>query len=424
MWSLFVTVLQLFCRLIHTKFRSLTLLSAKQEILKSLDPLTIASGLIDEIREDVRESIQDAKNKEQTADAKTEGKPADEEENYSKKDEDAVDYSDESEMADDQTSEDDIKFKEALSELVFKMPTAPISKPPSSAQQQQKKKLDEDDDYDSSDNDTRPTTSDKAVADSKTRPATQPKSSTAARPETDKADPTDTATTDDEASKEAAASAANKKRLDTPLAEMLPSKYADVSVTNLFPEFRPNKTLRFSRLFGAAKQSLLPNPWKSVKNKKRKKKRTISENAKENEAGKEADDGAVVPFDESAAKQSKQSTEDTPFQLKFGETNPGEVEEDQEEMLKRPLECKNFLNSGDDPSGDFAQKVAHWRSSGPSSYWYCNMFGPEASKIFDFGFKKRQQQPDEESEENSSSEEIEDDKSDHSLEDCFHMVSH
>lgn len=243
------------------------------------------------------------------------------------------------------------------------MPTAPISKPPSSAQQQQKKKLDEDDDYDSSDSDTRPTTSEKAAADSKTRPATQPKSSTAARPETDKAD---------EASKEASASAANKKRLDTPLAEMLPDRFADVAVTNLFPEFRPNKTLRFSRLFGAAKQSLLPNPWKSVKNKKRKKKRTISENAKENEAGKEehakeADDGAVVPFDESAAKQSK-SSEDTPFQLKFGETvNPDEVEEDQEEMLKRPLECKNFLNPDDDPNGDLAQKIAHWRT-GPVSF--------------------------------------------------------
>lgn len=58
-----------------------------------------------------------------------------------------------------------------------------------------------------------------------------------------------------------------------------------------------------------------------------------------------------------------------------------------------------------------------------AAYWYnSDMF--EASKIFDFGFKKRQQQPVEaESEGDSSSEEIEDDKSDHSLEDCFHMVS-
>lgn len=33
----------------------------------------------------------------------------------------------------------------------------------------------------------------------------------------------------------------NKKKLDTPLAAMLPSKYADVDVTELFPDFRHGK---------------------------------------------------------------------------------------------------------------------------------------------------------------------------------------
>lgn len=32
-----------------------------------------------------------------------------------------------------------------------------------------------------------------------------------------------------------------KKRLDTPLAAMLPSKYADIDVTELFPDFRHGK---------------------------------------------------------------------------------------------------------------------------------------------------------------------------------------
>lgn len=36
----------------------------------------------------------------------------------------------------------------------------------------------------------------------------------------------------------------------TPLAAMLPSKYKDCDVTQLFPGFRHNKVLRFSRLFG------------------------------------------------------------------------------------------------------------------------------------------------------------------------------
>jgi len=61
------------------------------------------------------------------------------------------------------------------------------------------------------------------------------------------------------------------KKLDTPLAAMLPSKYADLDVTELFPEFRHNKVLRFSRLFGPGKPSSLPQVWKNVKNKRKKK---------------------------------------------------------------------------------------------------------------------------------------------------------
>lgn len=35
----------------------------------------------------------------------------------------------------------------------------------------------------------------------------------------------------------------NKRKLETPLAAMLPSKYADVDVTELFPDFRHGKVL-------------------------------------------------------------------------------------------------------------------------------------------------------------------------------------
>lgn len=33
----------------------------------------------------------------------------------------------------------------------------------------------------------------------------------------------------------------SKKKIETPLAAMLPSKYADVDVTQLFPDFRYDK---------------------------------------------------------------------------------------------------------------------------------------------------------------------------------------
>jgi len=63
-----------------------------------------------------------------------------------------------------------------------------------------------------------------------------------------------------------------KKKLDTPLATMLPSKYENVDVRELFPDFRPDKVLRFSRLFGPGKPSSLPQIWRSVRKRKRKRK--------------------------------------------------------------------------------------------------------------------------------------------------------
>lgn len=44
-----------------------------------------------------------------------------------------------------------------------------------------------------------------------------------------------------ESEKSSDASEPKKKKLDTPLAAMLPSKYANVDVTELFPDFRSDK---------------------------------------------------------------------------------------------------------------------------------------------------------------------------------------
>jgi transcription initiation factor TFIID subunit 1 len=52
-----------------------------------------------------------------------------------------------------------------------------------------------------------------------------------------------------------------------PLARMLPEKYKDTDVKELFPEFRPNEVLRFSRLFGI-KSSLKFKKWKGNKRQK------------------------------------------------------------------------------------------------------------------------------------------------------------
>lgn len=62
------------------------------------------------------------------------------------------------------------------------------------------------------------------------------------------------------------------KKLETPLAAMLPSKYANIDVRDLFPDFRPDKVLRFSRLFGPGKPSSLPQIWRTVRKRRRRRK--------------------------------------------------------------------------------------------------------------------------------------------------------
>jgi hypothetical protein len=54
------------------------------------------------------------------------------------------------------------------------------------------------------------------------------------------------------------------KDVKKPLASMLPEKYKNVDIAELFPEFRENQVLRFSRLF-PIKSSYKPRIWKNVK---------------------------------------------------------------------------------------------------------------------------------------------------------------
>ena len=56
----------------------------------------------------------------------------------------------------------------------------------------------------------------------------------------------------------------NNLPVKKPLASMLPEKYKSVDVQSLFPEFRENQVLRFSRLF-PIKSSYKPRIWKNVK---------------------------------------------------------------------------------------------------------------------------------------------------------------
>jgi transcription initiation factor TFIID subunit 1 len=79
----------------------------------------------------------------------------------------------------------------------------------------------------------------------------------------------------------------DKKKLETPLAAMLPSKYANIDVTDLFPDFRHGKVLRFSRLFGPGKPSSLPNIWRNVRKKRKRRKHKDSINQHDSDSNSE-----------------------------------------------------------------------------------------------------------------------------------------
>lgn len=150
------------------------------------------------------------------------------------------------------------------------------------------------------------------------------------------------------------------KRLETPLAAMLPSKYANTDVTVLFPDFRPDKVLRFSRLFGPGKASSLPQIWRGVR-KRRCRKRS----------------------DSGGSDTAPTANNDAPL--------PSEYASDDEEKFLRPMEDTGQQITDSPAGGGSAQKptTAHWRF-GPAQVWYDMLNVPESGVGFNYGFKLKQ----------------------------------
>ncbi|XP_030020533.1 transcription initiation factor TFIID subunit 1 isoform X3 [Manduca sexta] len=189
------------------------------------------------------------------------------------------------------------------------------------------------------------------------------------------------------------------KKLETPLAAMLPSKYANVDVTELFPDFRPDKVLLFSRLFGPGKLSSLPQIWRGVKKRRRR-------------------------------KRSGSTGSDTPSQQP--ENQEPQYASDDEDKLLKPMEETQQSNSEDknSGSGDKSQRPtpAHWRF-GPAQVWYDMLNVPETGEGFDYGFKlkppspEREEKPKDETESDVKSEEKGDESESGFPDDSFLMVS-
>ncbi|KYM76533.1 Transcription initiation factor TFIID subunit 1 [Atta colombica] len=189
------------------------------------------------------------------------------------------------------------------------------------------------------------------------------------------------------------AEAARQRKLETPLASMLPSKYANIDVTELFPDFRTNKVLRFSRLFGPGKPSSLPQIWRGVRKRRKKKKH---HDIRDSDSGSDQDD-----------KKSKFKG----WIMQYGpEPNAESCRSDDENKLLRPVEDKEQTGktgeSGE--NGDMGPKVADWRF-GPAQLWYDMLEVPETGDGFNYGFKMVEKVEEQENKSETKDEDFADD---------------
>lgn len=178
---------------------------------------------------------------------------------------------------------------------------------------------------------------------------------------------------------------------------MLPSKYANVDVRELFPDFRPDKVLRFSRLFGPGKPTSLPQIWRSVRRRRRKRKQSregrvcitthttkticTSDNIFfHNIFFIQQKDGSdsTSETDESAERRNKGF-----LTLSYGsEPTPDMIAVDDEQLLLSAVSDDVHEKAQENSeNGDSKPKVADWRY-GPAQVWYDMLDVPDSGYVY------------------------------------------
>uniref|UniRef100_A0A8C4VZ85 Transcription initiation factor TFIID subunit 1 n=1 Tax=Gopherus evgoodei TaxID=1825980 RepID=A0A8C4VZ85_9SAUR len=147
------------------------------------------------------------------------------------------------------------------------------------------------------------------------------------------------------------------------------------SVTELFPEFRPaGIVLRFLRLFGPGKN--VPSVWRSARRKRKKKHRELMQE---------------VQIQEGETATEAGMEEKSPWEYEFAPPPPPEqCLSDDEITMMAPVESKFSQSTGDiDKVTDTKPKVSEWRY-GPAQLWYDMLGIPEDGSGFDYGFKLKE----------------------------------
>ncbi|PVD34224.1 hypothetical protein C0Q70_05490 [Pomacea canaliculata] len=205
---------------------------------------------------------------------------------------------------------------------------------------------------------------------------------------------------------------ANKARWKAPLASNLPPELASIDVTNICPEFRPDKVLRFSRLF---KPSHKPNLWR----KHRKVKCIKTVNGRDNVESRECkgksegegllaenagniiednERGSVNKIVKDICENNFERTqteefmthEELNFYLKLDKGRLATTKEcvpDNEDLQIKPGKVRmSNLNQDNNDNEGHILKVAPWRY-GPAQLWYDRMEVDETGEDFNYGFK-------------------------------------
>lgn len=179
---------------------------------------------------------------------------------------------------------------------------------------------------------------------------------------------------------EATQSESKDGKLTLPLAGIMQHDATKLlpSVTELFPEFRPGKVLRFLRLFGPGKN--VPSVWRSARRKRKKKHRELiqEEQIQEEECSVELE----------VNQKSLWNYDYAPPPL------PEQCLSDDEITMMAPVESKFSQSTGDtDKVMDTKPRVAEWRY-GPARLWYDMLGVPEDGSGFDYGFKMKKTEHD------------------------------
>uniref|UniRef100_A0A1A8JZX3 Transcription initiation factor TFIID subunit n=1 Tax=Nothobranchius kuhntae TaxID=321403 RepID=A0A1A8JZX3_NOTKU len=168
--------------------------------------------------------------------------------------------------------------------------------------------------------------------------------------------------------------------LTLPLAGIMQKDAAKAlpGVTELFPEFRPGKVLRFLRLFGPGKN--MPSVWRSARRKKKRKHR---------------DPHPGTPPPEGEGSEPNQEKKSGWISELAPPPPPEQCLSDDEITMMAPVESNFSQACGDvDKEAESRPKVAEWRY-GPAQLWYDMLGVPEDGSSFNYGFKLKEQQPDE-----------------------------